>query len=267
MEDKIISFFWGNSKMSWLRYMTLFSFRKYHPDWTINLYTSDQKINDKVWKQAGTQDFISYAGDNYAEKIKPLDINIINYDVLTKDGKEISPSQKSNFFKWNLLANKGGFYADMDILFIRSINELYEQSKSNDIGICFTEYYSIGFMFSNGDNNFFKDVYKECLNNFDSSEYQGAGVYSLSKWPHIGSIEQRYGKVYNIPFNLFYKYDSGMVYKIYDLNNSYELDEECIGLHWYAGHPLSQVYNNEVNADNYKQFDNLISKTIAKILL
>ena len=203
MENKTILFFWGNTKMSWLRYMTLYSFRKYNPDWLINLYVSDQKIHTKTWKTYEEQDFFMYAGNDYMDNIKDLNINTIEYTIKDKKGNEISPSQKSNFFKWQLLATNGGFYSDMDILFFRSINDLYEKTKEYDIGLTYTWIFSVGFMFSKGNNLFFQDVYNECLNKFDADNYQGASATALRKWPNIQAVEDQYKKVYNIPKDYF----------------------------------------------------------------
>jgi hypothetical protein len=266
MSDKIISFFWGNSKMSWLRYLTLYSFAKYNPGWKIVLYTCDQKIHNKTWKSPEVQDFFEYKGKDYTSKISDLGIEMKNYDVKTKDGRDISPSQKSNFFKWNLLATTGGFYADMDILFLRSVEDLYQVTKSYDTGLTYTKYYSIGFMFSNGQNKFFKDVYNECYNNFHVENYQGAGVLRLNRWPHINNIQKEYGKVYNIPFRFLYKYSSEIISNIYEINSSYNMDEDSIGLHWYAGHVFSQKANNELNENTYKKENNLLSRVINHIL-
>lgn len=266
MSEKVMSFFWGNTKMSWLRYLTLYSFVKYNPDWKTVLYTCDQKITDKTWKSPELQDFFRYKGDDYTSIVSDLGVEIKEYDVKTKGGKEISPSQKSNFFKWNLLATTGGFYADMDIIFLRSINDIFKKTEMYDTGLTFTSYYSIGFMFSNGNNAFFKDVYNECYNNFHAENYQGAGVLRLARWPSIKDIDSQYSKVYNIPFRYLYKYDSHIIPKIHEVNSNYEMDEDSIGLHWYAGHILSQNANDTLSPDNFKEYNTLLSRVIKKAI-
>ena len=44
---KRIFFYWGGSDMSWMRYMTLYSFRKMNPDWEVILYVSDNNQKEK----------------------------------------------------------------------------------------------------------------------------------------------------------------------------------------------------------------------------
>ena len=253
--------------MSWLRYMTLYSFVKYNPDWEVVLYTSDSgDAQSYSWSTINQQDFVEYKGDNYIHKINDLGITLKEYNVKDNKGVDICPSQKSNFFKWNLLATTGGFYADMDILFLRSINDIYEKTNEFDVGICFTSYYSIGFMFSNGNNKFFSDVYNECFNKFEKRNYQGAGVHSLKRWPKLIDVEKEYGKIYNIPFNLLYQYNSHFISKIHEINSVYKLSLDNIGLHWYAGHPLSQNANNSLNENNYYKVNSLLSRTLKGIL-
>ena len=35
---KIVHFYWGNEKLSYLRYMSVYSFRKLNPDWKIKIH-------------------------------------------------------------------------------------------------------------------------------------------------------------------------------------------------------------------------------------
>lgn len=266
MEQKIISFFWEGKKLSWLRYLTIYSFRKYNPDWIINIYTSSGAESFKLWKSPEKQDFFCYTGKDYSHLLEKMNINIIEYNYTEK--YKITPSQKSNFFKWNLLANNKSFYSDFDILYVRNIDDLFNISLNYSAGLTYYyNYFSIGFMFSNGNSALFKDIYKNCTKLFSCINYQGAGVEILKKMNiNWDSLIQKYKDVYNIPFNLLYKYHSNIVKKIYEKNSSYLFDSDAIGLHWYAGHPISQEFNNYVNETNYNKINSLISRTISRIL-
>jgi len=44
------------------------------------------------------------------------------------------------------------------------------------------------------------------------------------------------------------------------------MDNDSIGLHWYAGHPSSQIANNEVTESNYTTHNSLLSRTLQGIL-
>src|SRR3989337_368888 len=118
MIPKKIYFFWGNAIMSWMRYMTLKSFRQMNPSWEMILYISQHNVMNKVWKMDNYQDFFCFKGENYIGKIKDLKIDIRQF----KENKDMTPSHASNFFKWKILSTDGGIYSDMDILYFKPMD-------------------------------------------------------------------------------------------------------------------------------------------------
>ncbi len=267
---KRIFFFWGGSKMSWLRYMTLYSFRKLHPDWDIYLYVyQTEKNKSKTWITPEVQDFFMYKGEDYISKVKKLGIIIIKeYVPLIKNA---TPSQQSNFFKWWVLGNVGGVYSDMDILYFKNINGLYTDIIKNDrdTALTYNKYYSIGFMMASKNNEVFKAIYDNTVKIFMSKYYQGAGVIPLSKkWPRYYDLEKAFPEYqfYNIPMDSFYYLDSNNLPKIFKETNFDALKNISLGLHWYAGGRLAQECNNRINLDNYKLEKNTVSEVLEQIL-
>jgi len=60
-------------------------------------------------------------------------------------------------------------------------------------------------------------------------------------------------KFYNIPFPFVYPLDSTQVEHAF--NSGFDVNTappETIGYHWYAGHPISQNFNNLLTHENYK---------------
>ena len=262
--------------MSWLRYMTLYSFRHFHPDWDINLYINYSELKTKPWATIIDQDFFNYKGSSYYNKIEELNINIIPWELSRPDcpvedlkWKNISPSQKSNFFKWKLLGTDGGVYSDMDILYINSIDKLFNQmnEESYDTVISYSGYYSIGFMMSCPENAFFKAVFDTCFKLFKERSYQGAGVDILySKWKNVEKIEEEYPnlKIYKLPMPYFYYNDCQQMVNVF--KKVMKLPEEVLGIHWYAGTKLAQEYNNLVNENNYKEYQCTLTNYLEKII-
>lgn len=281
MIPKKIFFFWGDTNISWLRYMTLKSFKALNPSWKITLYLSSSSEFTKTWEEKNEQDFFSYTGEDYFSKIKQLGIKIDSWDFDKRELrrfphlKKITPSQKSNFFKWYKLATEGGIYADMDILFIKPLNTLYNKIKTADTVICHKEWFSIGFLASSPDNEFFKNIYNNAKNTFTLKQYQSAGVKSIYNhlWKHLPNKEKesflklikKYPNqlIFNIHQSLFYHYTYRELDKLF-LDKNIAPDEQ-IGIHWYAGAPLSQEYNSKMTEENYSQFDNTISYYAKKI--
>ena len=271
MLTKKIFFYWGNSVMSWLRYMTLYSFRKLNPDWEMELHVSHIDMEDKYWENHNEQDFHTYKGKNYLPEVKKLGVKIKECPVFVKGA---GPSHNSNFFKWNELATNGGIYSDMDILFVKPIEEYYNKIQNLQTGISYSDeekvdihggYFSIGFMFSSGNNRFFKDVFNWSIKYCDLNSYQGAGVMPLYEMlaANQGMEIYRNGLSY-IPMDLVYPW---RYYQQDDFFNHCHttLPKDTIGIHWYAGHPMAQEFNNNIKPDTLSNYDNTISYWLRKI--
>src|SRR3990167_270079 len=130
---KQIWFYWGGMTMSFARFMTLKSFRKFHPDWKINLIL-DQNEKFKTWKSVERQD--EMAGVNYIDNLDELNITTYNMNNLEDLGWFVSPNfehldksyvHTKDTLNWWLLYSEGGVVADMDILFIKSIDGLIDR--------------------------------------------------------------------------------------------------------------------------------------------
>ena len=286
---KRIFFYWENDKISWMRYMTLYSFRKFNPGWTMDLFYDDKTIFENQWKTFNKQDFSSFNGIDYYDKIKDLNINIKKWDM-NIDGLEVfkgvTPSGKSDIFKWYELYKNGGIFSDMDILYFKPIDNLYNHLIDNgfDTVICekqnnIFKYLSVGFISSNKNNDFYKDIFNNCFKFQKQNEYQTYGVdciYDLYNTVPInsnvsGASTNKYPnlKIFNLPFNTVYPFDSNQIDICFNNDLKLEqLDTNTIGYHWYAGHPTSQKYNNILTDDNYMNYNNLfcnICKEIFKL--
>jgi mannosyltransferase OCH1-like enzyme len=202
---KVINFFWANEKMSWLRYISIWTAKKFNPEWEVRLYLhaceEKYEISEGPWTHENiVQDFFNYEGENFLEKLQEIDVKIINWQprILNKTSgsmseamqmdepfvpKDSTPPQRGDYFKWYLMATEGGFYSDNDILFVKSMDDLYEQYrfKANLISYDMDDkYFSVGFLASSGKSNFYKDIYIEALKLYTVGNYQQAGVVALN---------------------------------------------------------------------------------------
>jgi 2-polyprenyl-3-methyl-5-hydroxy-6-metoxy-1,4-benzoquinol methylase len=264
-------FYWGNDTMSWLRYMTLYSFRKLNPDWEMELHVSHIDIKDKYWVDPNQQDFHTYKGKNYLSEVDKLGITIKECPVFVKGA---GPSHNSNFFKWNELATNGGIYSDMDILFVAPIAEYYDKIKNLQTGLSYSSepwvvpdhggYYSIGFMFSAGNNRFFKDLFDWSTKHCNLNSYQGAGVIPLYAMlaANRGMRPYRNGLSY-IPMDLVYPWRDHQQKDFFNCCHT-TLPKETIGIHWYAGHPMAQKFNNNIGPDTLSDYNNTMSHWLKK---
>lgn len=292
MIPKRMFFYWSGDKLSWMRYMTLFSFKKMNPDWEIILYYSDNKkvngesYDSKEWNGPEEQDFSNYNGGNYLDQVKDLGITIINFeDVdipnnLKEKFKNISPVHKSDMYRYYDLYKNGGFYSDMDVLYFRSFDNEYNKIVKNDYDTILyqqQDYIAIGFLGSKENNKFYKKLYKSIFDIDGSNNYQAYGVDAIynmfgknrSNAYIFSDLEQKFPflKHYSIPTSLVYHYDWSRI------NDNYrqgfdigDFSEESIGYHWYGGHKESQKANNDINEENYHRYKITFSNLVKHIL-
>ncbi len=282
---KQIFFFWGNEKMSWMRFMTLKSFRMMNPDWKMILYVSPSAVTNKQWKDEIHQDFFIYNGINYSEQIDELNIEIRKWDISdntiipNKNIENISPSHKSNFFKWCTLYEEGGIYSDLDIIYFKPIDDFYNHLINNnfDTAICETSYLSIGFLASAKHNTFYKDIFIGGFNSYTPNIYESAGIKNIYKLYNatifkdniIDMAKKKYPElnIYNIPFDIVYPLGCDKIeYAFSNDIKIIDLPSDTIGYHWYAGHPIAQKYNLLLDENNYKEH-NILFTNIAKEIL
>jgi mannosyltransferase OCH1-like enzyme len=270
--------------MSWMRYMTLYSFRQLHPDWQMDLYYDDKPISlnapylKKPQGKEPVQDFHKYNnGLDYSPNLKDLNINVIKWDteeVNISKFYDITPSGKSNIFKWHQLYKYGGIYSDMDVLYFKPIDELYNQWNADNTNVVITQsqYLSIGLMASTPENEFFRDIFKHTFKFTNHNNYQTYGVMTIydlykgiQKSQILETAEKRYPSINfsNLPMHVLYYFNHKDIDKCFNNANNiniFHYPQTSIGYHWYAGGVSAQNYNNLLNHMNYKNYDVLFSK-------
>ena len=297
MIPKIIHFYWGNEKMSFLRYMTLYSFRKFHPDWEIRLVRRKCTTNKvRSWTTHETQDAFNYTNSaDYTDRLKDLKIKFVDFDFPEID--QLNPNMSdihiSDILGWYNLAMVGGVNADMDILFTASVDPLLRDYEKREIGVGILTYkesspppydnfprndiYPIGFLMGTPENTFWKSVYLTSLKRYNSKQYQSVGaavlkqvVIELIEEGKIDFLKARFAAIppyFVYPFAPnpeIYFYDG--IKMLWTGDHRKKIPESTIGVHWYGGDVISQRFNNLITEDNYKQFNNTICNLIKDIL-
>jgi glycosyltransferase involved in cell wall biosynthesis len=283
---KVASFYWGSDKMSFMRYLTIYSFKKMNPDWSVHLYVPKTVSNQIDWRTAGGDnlhscDQIDYDGEDYYNKlIEEVPLKTIKVDFsktfLSQDAPE---PHKSDLLTWQILATKGGLWCDMDVLFIKPMTDLEANSfKEIDTVLCYdvrnlqgdgTPEKPIGFLMSKKNNVFFKKALIESKKHYVKNSYQSIGAQTIHRVsPTFEMCKSKFyvNKTHNLNVNSVYYLDHTQIDKIYNIDVSDSLPEDVIGIHWYGGHPLSQEFNNRVDSSNYKNENNTLGSLIKKVL-
>jgi mannosyltransferase OCH1-like enzyme len=257
MIPKNAFFFWNQgTKLSYLRYKTLTTFRDLHPDWKI--YICNPKISQfQKWQGPEKQDFLDKSeGIDYLEKSKELDVTIIDY----KKHNSKAPMHTADFFRWDVMYNNGGWFFDLDQIFLKNFDDLCNY----DFVFDGSGQYYIGVIGLAKGCEIGKYVYKNMYNAYNPAHYCCTGPWymrSLMQPPgdlRYKSIEEKYNVLY-APGDYFYPIDSSDdVYKLYD--EKINISEDAYAIHWYGGHPESQKFNKKFTEDTEVDFDNTISK-------
>lgn len=279
---KKIFFFWGNEKLSWMRYLCLKSFKTLNPDWDVILYSSKAQIRTKTWVDPNNQDFHIYDGKNYFNDVSKLGVEIIDWQP---DLPDMGPSHLSNFLKWHKLHAHGGIYADMDIIWTKPIDSLYAEMSKANTSICCTKYLSIGLLGSSIGNEFYGDLYENAKRVLSTNRYQSVGVINIYRmiygdgimtdegcvfWDYLhtkdilGDIQNKYPNlsIFNIPMRTVYPYPHDAMEKVFIQDHA--LPKETIGIHWYAGNTLAQQYNCKLTPDNIAKENTTFGKIACK---
>jgi hypothetical protein len=280
MIPKKIFFYWNGETMSWMRYMTLYSFIKLNPDWDVTLYLTNSNLDSK-WLSSEKQDYFYYNGINYLNEIDKLNINIKivdfdKYEIM----KQLNPVHQSDMFRYIKLYENGGLYCDMDVLFFRSIDKYYNKIKNSDLLLHQASgFMTIGMLGSSEKMPFFKDIFEfGSSRTINRNDYQSFGVdliynkYNTNRGkPQIlNKIKNDYIKynITNLEDYIIYQYDWTKIN--FNFSHSVGLsgfDNDSIGYHWFGGAEISQKYNNILTPENYMNYKITFTQLIKDIKL
>lgn len=272
---KIMNFYWDGSNMSYLQYLTVVSFHKFNPDWQINIYEPTVKFDKKTWYTSEQK--MEYTGEDYYPKVKSLEyVNIIEFDFSTINVDENIPEVfKSDLLRWYLLDTIGGGWSDMDILYIKSLNNLNLEGtmlrgdiKSTNTAIVFDGFHHIiGFYLTKPGTGFFKSIFEVAKNSLIPSEYQSVGSRLLMRmYPNMSTLLNKHQDINfsNLPMDVVYSYDDSKINMLFNTTDDSLVTNRTIGIHWYNGSNISKEFNNLYNPKN-KNINNVLTNLIDKL--
>lgn len=265
---KIAHFYWGNKVLPYLHYLTLYSFKKCNPDWKVNLYVPKLLQPEMSWTSSEHKFPVNCK--DYRDRIEDLGIEVISFDFDAIDvSNSLSEVLKSDFLRWYLLSTQGGLWADMDILFFRSISQISMNEKVNTV-FCYQDgVWSVGFMMSSSNNPVFKHLHSIVCNNFNPKAYQSIGRVLLThSFKNIRDIHTKFPNsyVHNLPMSIVYSIDSTRISYAYTTNHMYLLKSDTIGLHWYAGKQSLGHWINKIDENSYMKYDSILCNLIRRIV-
>lgn len=246
MVPKIANFYWGNTVMPYLRYLTLWSFRKYNPDWKMRLYVPTVPVDSLPITWSTGEHKLSHSTKvpkDYTSRVGGLHIDIIKTDFsATVVPKDLGPISESDFLRWNLLSTVGGLWSDMDILYFRPMSDIdVAWIWNSDIAVCFDgKDWLIGFMMSNiQPNRLLELLVREAVIVYDKADYQSIGSHLFRKlFPNLDVLRAAFPdmSILNLPMEIVYPLDWQTIAYAWERDDLSLIKKvRTIGVHWYAG--------------------------------
>ena len=251
--------FWSGGDISYLRYLTLASLRKFHPDSQIDLYMSKEFLNDGVKWGCEKQDFQYDQCEQHVsiEDIEKLDVNIKSFDAF----ENYTPNYQSDFFRWWWLKEHGGFYLDMDQIILKSFAELdldYDLITTRYKLSWGAAYYPVGVLGAVKTSEIVDYANDMLVKYYNPNDYNSLGpwgfrsVYNLKTWRD---------KVHFTPSQYFYPIPESQ-YMPVAYENSIKLPEDVFAFHWYGGLPQSQEFNRIFTREFAEAHDDTVSNIV-----
>jgi hypothetical protein len=250
--------------------MTIYSFRKLNPDWEIHL-CSYKAVGQ--WKFHGCLDSRDYRGEDYTAKCLELGIHVADWIPPIQN---LSPVYASDLFRWAYLNSVGGWYSDMDVLWVQPMTDLYQRTKDCDFVGCET-YNLIGVgLLAGSPNDLWNDLYRAALNDYDADHPQSTGTLVINRYVHDSPKFINWKKALQVLNDRhptltieILKHEVGCPFNFTQVDRIFKSTEtlptDCVCLHWFGGHKISQEFNNRLTEKNFRETHNTFTKYAEKL--
>ena len=238
MNDNPLWFFWGQPHMTFLRWLTLKSACRIHDDVRL-VVRSVPLLPNVAWPEK--QDFqFSGPKTDWMPKIDKLGVEIYNLEDIAPDvaGLGAPDIQTSDLLAWYLLSKYGGTVADMDIVFIKSLPVVEADIQLTIFsGHPRPGYIPVTFM-QGRPCAVWSECYERAKASYRFDDYESCGTRNAPDdvAPLLSDhIVYPWAKEY--PWSIWSAW-------LFWSENWPPIPDDCIGLHWYAGH--NQTWNQRV---------------------
>lgn len=268
-----MSFFW-TGPMSWLRNMTLRTFVRHNPGWEVRLYFSEAPPALKTWKSDMDDDH-EYTGLDYQAKVPQA---VIRYPAVLP--WPMSAAQACDWFQWRLLATDGGWFSDMDIIWIRPMDAVIKEAKTADAVFCLESgMMAIGLVGAKPGCKLFNDLAMSQEVEKRACDYQYYGTDWVYRFAGIRPpldpktcpgeqalrrLRQHYSNtgpgfnqvIADLPSQTVYPLGWRQIDQLWKADRP--VDPRAIGLHWFGGHRLSRYWSQMLTEENLPHYGNTV---------
>jgi hypothetical protein len=261
---KILHVYWGGGNFHHLRFMTIKTFMKHNPDWEI-IFAFPKYPTDNISWANPEQKYSISCKDFLSEAMKlpitKMEIDFEDYGFSNK----MSEVHKSDVIRLQQLSTIGGVWSDMDIFYMKPMNELYfntPENKNIESFYCDHNYgHSVGFLMGCKGNKWFEKLLEIARNEFSPHQYQSMGAIIYKKYFSTPESINSITPSMNISMDVVYPHDATYFPEILNKNIT-RFTEKTIGMHWYAGSPLWKDFLTQTNGGLVNLPNNIIGNLL-----
>lgn len=252
---KILHLYWNNNILSFLNYLTIISFNKFHENWQIIVYIPEMSNTNITW--TSNEQKITIKSTDYINKlknIKNVKIEILSNEFMKQHSIfELNDVLRSDYLRFYLLHTFGGVWSDFDIIYIKNIENIFTHDNESIAFRCKLNksiYHPVGFFISKKESNFFKHINDNQLQNMNNKTYQSIGATLLNKL--CPNSENNYNVIFLD--NTYYLYFQGCTRDITNLFTKLNTNfpNETVGIHWFNGSDISKKYINNFDKSTFE---------------
>lgn len=251
MIPRVAHFYWGQDDLPFLRFLTLWSFANLNPDWTLVLHEPERLSGslERTWETPEHRG----AGQS-ARNYRPWLGTIPNLKVERHDTSRfpqgLSHVHRSDLLRWQLLAERGGVWSDMDIAWGKPVDLVPDVATSRAF-VCFWPQagawsHSIGFLGSEPGAYPYAQAWalaREHVTANAGRHYQTLGSQLMMRvCPMDRALPEG---TTNLSRHVVYPYTWVSIREWIASAKQVSFRPETVGVHWYAGDPVATHYVRE----------------------
>jgi hypothetical protein len=251
MIPRILHLYWGrNRPLSYLRYRTYETFKRLNPSWEIMVWTTDTPTMTDSWttgEQSGERNYV-----DWFEKIpvrQSFDFERFGFPV------GASEVHKSDFIRWWLLSEIGGWWSDFDIYYARPMTTMTHLAPGvfdAHTVVCAHRWHSIGFLGAQIGSTVFSKAAEIAADKYRPRDYQCIGRTLMDRLlpPPVATGDG----IVNLPESVVYPVRASPKRDILRLRSHIDIPAGHVGVHWYAGHPDNDYLETSTTPTNPPPF-------------
>ncbi|NUQ66110.1 MAG: hypothetical protein HUU20_26915 [Pirellulales bacterium] len=251
---KRIFFYHGFPSLSFLRFMSVYSFQRHHPDFEIRVVVPAELCTEQTWTTG--EHASPYRGPDYSQWLTRLPIEIAPFDMRSLGLSNGLPEVcKSDILRNWLLVNQGGYWSDMDVLYVGRMNIPLDA----DTVYCHDgTFYYIGLIGGCRKNAFYRHILRRALEARHDEDYQcyGTRLYRCAPERYRAMFPQL--SMHNLPTSAVYPVKWVELGRFYTQT---ELPPDCFGIHWFGGSAVGGRLEQGLTHDCATE-DNLVYRKV-----